>query len=701
MIAKVKDLRRASMITVFDLKNCSNREHENKPLIGICTDSACPNNRLVCSKCIQAYHKSHIKEILAFEVLKDANLVTDNWPKESILRDIGTVLAKNINHESLEGDKKSLERQIEQTFEHLRLQIDEFLHQLKLQVKCEILDKPLANESKLERLKKTYVEYFDLTPVQKLLSQYLDAKMSYLEINYKLKEFFQRDRTQASEMIQYIYQTSKTKDLFGKLQDNYDPQTKVAPTFECDKEALKPVISQISELLSYDKLKSMFSLKYEYQHRRAPATTRLNRKELERYDQMYMDLEHLKPVYKLQQAHSDIITTIGIINVVENELGAKKYKSVPENIECVLVTGGEDATIKFWDLRTKKNFKTIKSAHKDWILSMKIFKCTDSESELTTTNLKHVVVTGSSDGSIRMWDWRSGGKLNEILEAHEGSIYNLEIMPITSQNLTDAKIELAVEGVSHLLVSASWDKKVKLWDWMTCICVKTIEAGIKICPFTLIPAFGTNVDIGFQSKDNFIIHAGWDTNSIKVWDWIKGECIRDLHGKCNRYDCITSLPLSEEHPAMHKGKTHPYIIALSGFNGKNCIEIWDIVNSKLLKLIESAHADLIKSLSAFPARIPIISENSQGHAIQWIIVSGGTDYKLKFWEWSSAEILKSYEKNVYVGREGSLKPAIIQIKGTKQFVLITTYEEGKSVVVFGEDKLIPPENKEISSRTNL
>ena len=693
MIGKFKEMRRASMITVFDLKNCSNRDHENKPLVGICTDSACPNGRLVCSKCIQAYHKNHVKDILAFETLKEANLVTDNWPKESILRDIGTLMSKNINNESVEGDKKSVEQQIDLHFEEMRVQIDELLHQLKLQVKCEVLDKPLANESKLERLKKMYVESFDLAPVQKLLSQYLDAKMSYLEVNFKLKEFFQRDRTQASEMIQYIYQTSKTKDLFGKLQDKYNPQAKLAPMFDCNKEILKPVIAKISELLSYDNLKTAFNLKYEYQHRTAPSSFRLNREELQKYDHMFIDLEYIKPVYKLQQAHQDIITTIGVINIIDKEFGTKSYKSVPENIESVLVTGDEDAAIKFWDLRTKKNFRTIKSAHKDWILSMKIFRCSSSESELTNTSLKHVVVTGSSDGSIRMWDWRSGGKLNEILQAHEGAIYNLEIMPITPKDILEAKIELAVEGVSHLLVTASWDKKVKLWDWMMCTCVKTIETGIKICPFALIPAFGSNSEVTFTSKDNFIIHAGWDTNSIKVWDWIKGDCVRDLAGKCNRYDCIASLPLSDDHPAVQKGKTHSYIIALSGFNGKHCIELWDVANSKLLKLIESAHADLIKSLVAIPAMVPN-ADPAIGNNIQWVIVSGGTDYKIKFWEWNSAEIIKSYDKNVYVGREGSLKPAIIQMKGAKQFVLVTTYEEGKSIVVFGEDKLIASESKE-------
>ena len=77
-----------------------------------------------------------------------------------------------------------------------------------------------------------------------------------------------------------------------------------------------------------------------------------------------------------------------------------------------LASGGNDKTIRLWDVRTWENLHTLEGHTKD-ILSVAF-----SPDSL-------IVASGSSDGSVRLWDSRSGNLLG-VLEGHKEAVYSVD-----------------------------------------------------------------------------------------------------------------------------------------------------------------------------------------------------------------------------------------------------------------------------------
>ena len=67
------------------------------------------------------------------------------------------------------------------------------------------------------------------------------------------------------------------------------------------------------------------------------------------------------------------------------------------------------------------------------------------------------IVSGSSDKTIKIWDFKTGKCLN-TLEGHSYSVNSVAISP-------DGKY----------IVSGSYDKTIKIWDFKTGKCLNTLE----------------------------------------------------------------------------------------------------------------------------------------------------------------------------------------------------------------------------------
>ncbi len=97
------------------------------------------------------------------------------------------------------------------------------------------------------------------------------------------------------------------------------------------------------------------------------------------------------------------------------------------------ITGSRDTTIKYFEMPTMKELRTIKG-HSEWV------RC------LILSPDGKVLVSASDDHTIKMWDIQTG-RLLRTLKGHSGPVRSVAFSP---------------DG--RYLVSGSWDKTIKMWQ---------------------------------------------------------------------------------------------------------------------------------------------------------------------------------------------------------------------------------------------
>jgi WD40 repeat protein len=154
------------------------------------------------------------------------------------------------------------------------------------------------------------------------------------------------------------------------------------------------------------------------------------------------------------------------------------------------------------------------------------------------------------------------GKLIKNFYQHEDFVHSIQV-------IEDA----------NRLISASYDKTIKIWDLQSGECLKTLNEHSLGAKSVLI------------YKNNKFISGSFD-KTIKIWDLERLECIETL----NNNSGVTSLLLLSDN-----------ILASGLFDGR--INIWSLYEKKIVKSIE-AHQKWITCLKKSKDSSKIISIGS-------------------------------------------------------------------------------------------
>ncbi|KAM9990923.1 hypothetical protein ACTFIY_006980 [Dictyostelium cf. discoideum] len=222
-----------------------------------------------------------------------------------------------------------------------------------------------------------------------------------------------------------------------------------------------------------------------------------------------------------------------------------------ESDSNTLISGSEDMTVKVWDCNgigssgnnngigqyqddiedSKKRCMKTLTGHKNGTI------CLGS----TPTRL----VSGSADGSLKIWDRQEGNCL-ETIQTHS-SVWCLQIMgnqlicgcvdgtmKVFDLNTSGCVRTMrghtapvrCLQSVNHngqeLIVSGSYDKSIKIWD-MNGTCVNTIRAHTH--------------KINCLQYENGQLVSGSHDSLLKIWD-MNGGLIHTLQGHDNMIHCL-------------------------------------------------------------------------------------------------------------------------------------------------------------------
>ncbi|KAI7899888.1 WD40-repeat-containing domain protein [Cokeromyces recurvatus] len=194
----------------------------------------------------------------------------------------------------------------------------------------------------------------------------------------------------------------------------------------------------------------------------------------------------------------------------------------------ILVSGSRDQSLKVWDVIRGKCLRTIKDVHEGSILCMSVNK------ENT------ILLTGSSDATSVIWSLpdlipqrRLRGHGHNVLDIcfvgdyivsssrdHTIQVWQKDTGEQVRQLLGHQASVNSIEPIDqHRIVSASGDASLKLWDIETGECLRTIK--------------DNKLGLASVRFNGTYLYTGGLEGKVKVWDIENGECVKTLVGHVN------------------------------------------------------------------------------------------------------------------------------------------------------------------------
>jgi platelet-activating factor acetylhydrolase IB subunit alpha len=237
-----------------------------------------------------------------------------------------------------------------------------------------------------------------------------------------------------------------------------------------------------------------------------------------------------------------------------------------------LASGSEDYTIKIWDWELGELERTVKG-HTKAVLDL----------DFGGPRGGTLLASCSSDLTIKLWDPNDEYKNIRTLPGHDHSVSAVRFIPSGAAGSPSS---------GNLLVSASRDKSLRIWDVSTGYCVKTIRGHAD---------WVRDVSPSFDGE--YLVSAGND-NTARIWRTTSGEPQATLLGHEHHIECcVFAPPASYGYLATLAGQKKPPLPSSSaefvatGARDKS-IRLWDARGTLIKTLV--GHDNWIRGLVFHP-----------------------------------------------------------------------------------------------------
>ncbi|MCJ1312179.1 protein with putative role during mitosis [Agyrium rufum] len=260
-----------------------------------------------------------------------------------------------------------------------------------------------------------------------------------------------------------------------------------------------------------------------------------------------------------------------------------------------LASGSEDNTIKIWDWELGELERTVKG-HTKAVLDV------DYGGPRGGT----LLASCSSDLTVKLWDPSDEYKNIRTLPGHDHSVSAVKFIP---SGAAGAPLS------GNLLVSASRDKTLRIWDVTTGYCVKTLHSHVDWVR-----------DVAPSFDGRWLLSVGND-QTARIWDAGSGEMKITLVGHEHVIECCIFAPAAAYgHLAALAGLKKPPSISSSGEflatgSRDKSIKIWDARGNLIKTLI--GHDNWVRGLVFHPGGKYLLSVSDDKSIRCWDLSQEG------------------------------------------------------------------------------
>jgi len=260
-----------------------------------------------------------------------------------------------------------------------------------------------------------------------------------------------------------------------------------------------------------------------------------------------------------------------------------------------LASGSEDTTLKIWDWELGELERTVKGHTKA------VLDCDFGGPRGGT-----LLASCSSDLTVKLWDPSDEYKNIRTLPGHDHSVSAVRFIPSGAAGSPAS---------GNLLVSASRDKSLRIWDVTTGYCVKTLR-GHADWVRDVAPSF----------DGRWLLSAGND-QTARIWDASSGEVKATFLGHEHVIECCTfASAASYGHLATLAGLKKPPPASSSGEflatgSRDKSIKIWDSRGTLIKTLV--GHDNWIRGLIFHPGGKYLLSISDDKSIRCWDLAQEG------------------------------------------------------------------------------
>ncbi|KAH6696713.1 WD40-repeat-containing domain protein [Leptodontidium sp. MPI-SDFR-AT-0119] len=229
-----------------------------------------------------------------------------------------------------------------------------------------------------------------------------------------------------------------------------------------------------------------------------------------------------------------------------------------------IVSGSDDGTVRLWDAATGHQVLPILEGHISGVSSV-AFSPDGTQ-----------IVSGSSDETVRLWDAATGQQALPALEGHILWVSSVAFSPDGTQ-----------------IVSGSYDKTIRLWDAAT---------GQQI--LSILKGNISGVSSVAFSPDGTQIVSGSSDHTVRLWDAATGKQVRPA--LAGHTSWVSSVAFSPDGTQIVSGSSD------------HTVRLWDAATGQRVRPILEGHTDIVGSVA--------FSANGKQ------IVSGSRDKTIRLWD---------------------------------------------------------------------
>ncbi|KAJ3808207.1 WD40-repeat-containing domain protein [Lentinula aff. lateritia] len=333
----------------------------------------------------------------------------------------------------------------------------------------------------------------------------------------------------------------------------------------------------------------------------------------------------------------------------------------------VLITGSYDRTVRVWNLETGVELHCLKGH-------------TRAIRALQFDDVK--LITGSMDMTLKVWDWRRGRCIRTLTGHTEGVVclnFDSNVLASGSVDATIKVWNLRTGGAFTLRGHQDWVNSVQLWDSL-----KTGQSSASsTTPVFDVPGCGAP-----QIDPGKMLFSASDDGTIRLWDLTLRTCIKQFTGHVGQVQSIKLLLADEcDEPADveiadldQEERTLNHVVAL---------------DSSSPSLASTSSSSFVSDQSL--AR-PVASSVSKTK--KPLLVSGSLDNTTKIWDIETAQPIQTFFGHIEGVWSVSVNKMRLVSGSHDRTIKVWNRDEGRCVstlvghtaavscVSLGEDKII-------------